>query len=263
MKQHWHNFNKVRRSSIHPELLLQQHHQQEKKLPLSFNLLVWNIFKRHGEEQFDRDLLSLKNKTDLFCLQEVLFDQSPYLAEPFKQMSYNYGISYLRSDDFCEGVLTLSEYSPLPDAYNVLSLGREPITRTPKSALISLYALEDGRTLLVINLHMLLFKGKKKMQSELQQIMDYTAKYAHFPAIFSGDFNTFTAKQREQVDIQLALVGFDRCFPKHEAKGRRYLDHIYVRGMKTTHVEILDNITSSDHFPLFCELEVHASCSIK
>src|SRR5690554_4100347 len=127
MKQHWHNFKRVRNAVLHEQSIKQKRENSNILLPLDFSVTVWNTFKRHGANLFDRDLTALKENTDIFCLQEVLADKELHLPPQFNRMNYNYGISYLRTDNFCEGILTISDYCQLEEAHSLLSLSRELI----------------------------------------------------------------------------------------------------------------------------------------
>jgi endonuclease/exonuclease/phosphatase (EEP) superfamily protein YafD len=256
IRQHLINFKQVRKAREHSLRLKLQRAPDSPLLPMKLTLLVWNTFKRHGAEAFDKDMLRLNQRSDIFCLQEVLFHEMLFLDKHFHAMNYNYAISYLRPDGFCEGVVTLSDYRMGGNPLALLSHGREPISNTPKAAQVSFFDLEDGRQLLVINIHMLLFKRKKNINKEFQQILKATDAYRDYPAIFAGDFNTFTAKQRQHIDIILAGDGYVRCVPDKEPRGKRALDHVYVRGMSNHSVSIVDNISSSDHYPLYCRLQI-------
>ena len=57
MKQHWKNFNAVRRSTVgdFPPISYCCPEKTD-SLPVDFTLLVWNIYKRLGGDIFDRDL---------------------------------------------------------------------------------------------------------------------------------------------------------------------------------------------------------------
>jgi endonuclease/exonuclease/phosphatase (EEP) superfamily protein YafD len=256
MKQHWKNFLQVRKARIPDSRLTQCLHCEADVLPNKFTVVVWNIFKRHGADIFDKDICDLSERADIVCLQEVLSTQHLDLPAAVRGLNHNYAISYCRPDGFTEGVLTASHYNLAEDCGALLSIAREPVTNTPKTALVSVIALANGQQLLVINLHMLLFKRRSIFKKELQQILDYCAEYDDLPAIFCGDFNTFTQTQQKFLDGMLATRGYSRCIPLHEPRAKRFLDHIYIRGLNVLMMEIIDTISSSDHYPLICTLEL-------
>ncbi|MCK5881194.1 MAG: hypothetical protein KAG18_04905, partial [Sinobacterium sp.] len=149
-----------------------------------------------------------------------------------------------------------SRYNMLDYCSVIKSIGREPITKTPKTALISHVAIEGGETLLLINVHMLLFKHSWLFYKELERILQACNKERHYPAIFCGDFNTFLPWQLALLDVTLLQAGFKRCKPTHRPRGARFLDHVYTRGLILHELQIVDSISSSDHFPLLCDLEL-------
>lgn len=257
MKQHWQNFLQVRKARIPESRLRQKINSDVSLLPAEFTIVVWNIFKRHGADIFDKDISDLSERADIICLQEVLATEHLDLPHDVRELNHNYGISYRRPDGYSEGILTASHHYLLEDCESLLSLAREPVTKTPKTALVSLIAMANGQQLLVINLHMLLFKRRAIFKKELQQIIDYSAQYDHLPAIFCGDFNTFTEAQQRLLDDTLATRGFSRCIPLHEPRAKRFLDHIYIRGLNVLMMEIIDTISSSDHYPLICTVELN------
>lgn len=256
MKQHLKSFLQVRKATTVGASLSQQLNHEGEKLPREFTLVVWNIFKRHGGDIFDRDICDLAHRSDILCLQEVLASKNLDLPQPLWVLNHNYSISYHRPDGFTEGVLTASGYPIHKQAQALLSLRREPVTRTPKATVISLMPMASGHNLLLINLHMLLFKRRSAFKLELEQVLSACEPYSHLPAVFCGDFNTFTRTQLRLLDHILGEAGFERCKPFHMPRTRRYLDHIYIRGLHLLEMEIIDTISSSDHSPLICRVEL-------
>lgn len=256
MKQHLKSFLQVRKATSFGARLSQQLNHEGEKLPRTFTLVVWNIFKRHGGEIFDKDICDLAYRSDILCLQEVLANQKLDLPHELWELNHNYSISYHRPDGFTEGVLTASGYPIHKQAHALLSLRREPVTKTPKATVISLLPMTTGQNLLVINLHMLLFKRRSVFKLELEQVLSTVKTYSHLPAVFCGDFNTFTRSQLRLLDEILGEAGFERCKPFHMPRTRRYLDHIYIRGLHLLEMEIIDTISSSDHSPLICKVEL-------
>ncbi|WP_439134574.1 endonuclease/exonuclease/phosphatase family protein [Pseudomaricurvus sp.] len=254
MKQHQKSFLQVRKATSFGAHLTQQLNHEGEKLPREFTLVVWNIFKRHGVEIFDNDICDLAHRSDILCLQEVLASKQLDLPQELWTLNHNYSTSYHRPDGFTEGVLTASGYPIHKQGQALLSLRREPVTRTPKATVISLMPTACGQNLLLINLHMLLFKRRSVFKLELEQILAACERYSHLPAVFCGDFNTFTRSQLRLLDEILGAAGFERCRPFHKPRTRRYLDHIYIRGLHLLEMEIIDTISSSDHSPLICRV---------
>jgi endonuclease/exonuclease/phosphatase (EEP) superfamily protein YafD len=256
MKHHLRSFLQVRKAISVGARLTQQLDHDGGKLPDEFTVVVWNIFKRHGGQIFDQDICDLAQRSNIVCLQEVLSTQQLDLPRELCTLNHNYSASYRRPDGFTEGVLTASCHPMHEEAHALLSLQREPVTRTPKATVISLMPMACGQTLLVINLHMLLFKRRLIFRLELELILAACEPYAHLPAIFCGDFNTFTRGQLRMLDHILGDSGFLRCLPQHTPRNKRYLDHIYIRGLHLLEMEIIDTISSSDHSPLICKVRL-------
>jgi len=256
MKRHWDNFQAVRGAKVADfKPISFQCDKKTALLPNQFTLLVWNIYKRNGGHAFDQDLSLLSQRSHVKCLQEVLAKRSGiYVHEEIQDLHHHYAVSYQRSDDFFEGVLTVSPYVMRQECFALKSIGREPITQTPKSALITLHELQNGQTLLLINIHMLLFKHTRLFRRELQQVLALCENYRHFPAIFCGDFNTFMPWQLKLLDLYLYKSGFHRAKPSHKANKGAFLDHVYYRALKLEKMEVIDSITSSDHYPILCQL---------
>ncbi len=259
MKHIWTNFNAVRNAEVghFPPISSLPEKELHEPLPKRFTLLVWNIYKRLGGEQFDHDLANLDSRSHISCLQEVLAKKEPDLPTAITSQYLHYGVSYRRQDGWFEGILSASRYNMLEDCVAIKSIGREPLTKTPKTALITYLKMEEGQTLLVVNVHMLLFKSVWLFRQELKQILSDCKKDRHLPAVFCGDFNTFLPWHLTLLDKILYRDGFYRCKPKHRPRGSRYLDHVYVRGLKLIEMQIVDRVFSSDHFPLLCELELN------
>ncbi|MCK5880227.1 MAG: hypothetical protein KAG18_00045 [Sinobacterium sp.] len=258
MKQVWKNFNAVldADSGHFPPISTLPEKEVFAPLPKQFTLLVWNIYKGLGGEQFEQDLTDLDARTHISCLQEVLAEGDPNLPRCIGLQNSHYGISYKRQDGLFEGVLSASRYKLLEDCVAIKSIGREPITKTPKTALVSFVEVENGQTLLLINIHMLLFKRASQFYKELKCVFKVCEKYRHYPAIFCGDFNTFLPWQLLLLDAVLKREGFYRCKPEYRPRGSRYLDHVYARGLRLVELQIVDTISSSDHFPLLCEFTI-------
>ena len=80
------------------------------------------------------------------------------------------------------------------------------------------------------------------------------------PAIVAGDFNTFTAKYQKDLTRVLRRYGFLYVSPDRDRKTiLNTLDHIYVKKLKVRAAKVDVTYTSSDHFPIFVDLEYLAT----
>lgn len=236
--------------------LIKQRFLQDEFLPDSFNLLSWNVFKGHGDQQYFLDLSHLYAISDVMCLQEVPYKQSPLLPEKLKSINYDYGISYTKQNGDSEGVMTLSGYHLHAQAQRVLTKGREPVARTPKVAVSSYFPSLDGETIQVINLHSLLIRSPARLATELEHIADEVSRWCE-RCLIVGDFNTFHQRYLNRLKGVLEPMGFRWDAPIWDPRSKvKRLDHIFSRGFKEVHVSVLDHIKSSDHLPILCRINV-------
>ena len=129
----------------------------------------------------------------------------------------------------------------------------EPITRIPKSALITRYPLSGTELeLLVANIHAINFTMDTfSFQKQIDRLEKILAAYRG-PLIVSGDFNTWNAARMSHVKamaerLDLTVVRFDenrrsRFFGHH-------IDHVYYRGLEATNAAT-HMVSTSDHNPL-------------
>lgn len=239
-------------------------------LPDSINVVAWNIHKnddahmRHELETFVRG-----RPADLVFLQECtgsLLDLDyigGYLAKSWR---------YPWSNDAGSGVMTLS-HVPAVDVTALPSAYREFFVTTPKVSLLTVYPLNDGRTLLAVNVHLLDFErwGTLKLRSQLEDLEAVIAKHPD-PVIVAGDFNTWN---QERLDLVLAMMrrldleevsGFAARPTTGDQRSTFWnsvlgvddslpLDRIYVRGLTARSAEVVPS-DASDHKPLLVTFDV-------
>ncbi|NRA41907.1 MAG: endonuclease/exonuclease/phosphatase family protein [Pseudomonadales bacterium] len=255
MRQHWRNFHAVRQAYPATENLLHHHEQAATALlPQEFSLLSWNIYKKLKGKVIEKDLARLLSSTSLACLQEVITTNAAQLSREYAGLNFHYGITYARADKRYEGVLTASRYALKQPIAVIRSLGKELVTQTPKLSLVSLMEMQGGQPLLLINTHMLLFKSARSLRREVKHVLVDCADYQQLPAIYCGDFNTFTRWQLRCLDNILRKHGFTRISNKLYRPNELALDHIYLRGLKVKQISRLAKVKSSDHKPIVCQL---------
>lgn len=224
--------------------------------PESIKVLVWNIFKA-SLPGFRHDLKSLAKKHDLVLLQEFVNDDNiaPYW-QGFNNFQTDYAVSFVK-DDQSTGVATLSKVFPESVEW-IRSTPREPITETPKMTVVTTYNVGDRGILCVANLHAINFTTPIVFLEHMRQL-EQKIRHHQGPLILAGDFNTWS-DQRMAITMALArklklkkidfftLNPIKLLFPS--------LDHIFIRGLEVKKGDILDFITSSDHYPRSVELRV-------
>lgn len=213
-----------------------------------FKLVSWNIFK--GKKKgWAEDFQNFSQNADILILQEA------YLTNRFRKMltqgKYQWDMTvafeYLQIQ---AGVLTAAK-----TASNFICSFQEtePITRIPKSVLITRYPMTDtNRQLLVANIHGVNFtmnnSAFKKQIDRLENILS-----AHRgPMIVSGDFNTWNKGRMSRVIILAKSLGLTTVRFEDNRRSRIFgydVDHVYYRELEAEHAAI-PIVSTSDHNPL-------------
>jgi len=213
-----------------------------------FSLLSWNIFKGK-KEGWDNDLQKFSRDTDILILQEA------YLTDSLKKM--------LAREKFYWDMTTAFEYRQIEAG--VLTAARtapnftcafretEPITRIPKTVLITRYPMsETDLELIVANIHGINFTiNNSAFRKQFDRLESILAVHRG-PMIVSGDFNTWSAGRMTHVTamadrLGLTSVRFD------DNRRLRFIghdvDHVFYRGLEAKNAAI-PIVSTSDHSPL-------------
>ncbi|MDG6897392.1 hypothetical protein A6A19_05195 [Actinobacillus delphinicola] len=237
----------------HPML---QCFKQEQSVPRILQnrvkLVVWNLHK--GEDAGWEQALShyAKNK-DFILLQEAshIIETQTHLPQDFPSRLYVSSFAYRGKES---GVAMLSRY--IPQIYCV-GTGKEPWIRIPKVGMAMLFPLQDGSSLLMINIHLVNFElNTTYYKQQINQMFDLI-KHHTGPVIFGGDLNAWS-KARYQFlktlaqKYQLQEVHFN---PDYRLRFmRKPLDFVFIRGLQVISATT-DKTDSSDHNPLLLDLE--------
>lgn len=212
-----------------------------------FFLLSWNVLK--GKRQgWQDDLHRLGADADLMLLQEAILHDEFY-CHLNRRLDWHVteGFTHFNRQS---GVLTAS----VVGSHRKQSFTqKEPLIRTPKTALITEYSLLDHPfTLLVANIHAINFTwGIFRFHQQLNEIFDIIAAHTG-PVVLAGDFNVWRGKRirllRELVaDARLIEVDFTNDYRK--AAFSHQLDHIFYRGLRKRESAVHE-VSTSDHNPL-------------
>jgi endonuclease/exonuclease/phosphatase (EEP) superfamily protein YafD len=212
-----------------------------------FSVAVWNAKKVAGSP-WREDLDWLTNEHDLVLVQEFA------LAQDWEEggfMSFAPGFGTRQA---VTGVATVSQVEPIARCqFDAM----EPMLRTRKATVITRFKMEDGDSLVVVNLHAVNFAlGLVNFRGQLAEAVEAVSGHRG-PMIFSGDFNTWrearmATKQALLTELDLQPVTFET--DERKKVFGQYLDHIYVRGLKI--VEATTSVLDvSDHNPMFVRLE--------
>ncbi len=219
-------------------------------------ITVWNIYKQQKDNW--RSALNQYAKTsELILLQEAKLtsDLSEYLHQSHWQVTMANAFKFQNTS---AGVMNLSTVKSLSTcAY----LAMEPWLRLPKSALLAEYALSDGQTLAVVNLHGVNFAwGLNDYKAQLTALEAVLSQHTG-PIILAGDFNTWRKARLNVVhqfarDLRLSevVLGQDQ---RLRVFGQP-LDHVYYRGLEMIKAEA-PKTDASDHNPIIVDFKVLTS----
>ncbi|MBD66587.1 MAG: hypothetical protein CME62_15350 [Halobacteriovoraceae bacterium] len=226
--------------------------------PYQINVLVWNIYKG-SEDTWEDSYHSLSYGQDIIITQEA------FLTQKMKRVFGNSGFNYKMAvsfedgnyDDAATGVATASQVKPLSTFWQ-RSLYREPITNTPKMTLFTTYALEKMKDkLLVGNIHGINFVSTYKLKHMLIKAAEVLARHKG-PAIFAGDFNTWSTSKLKAMRQVLTQVGFKPVSFANDQRKRflgKALDHVWIKDLKVR-MSDAPEVEGSDHNPMLIELSI-------
>jgi endonuclease/exonuclease/phosphatase (EEP) superfamily protein YafD len=224
-----------------------------KDVPLE--IAVWNTFKGRRERYYDV-LAAQTADADLILLQEFRHDpklEATHL-ELFVDRDASMAVSFYtrRNQASPTGVCTVSAVRAAKTLF-FLSRYREPVTRTPKTALCTYYPVERPggpleQALLVFNSHGINFRLRRPF---LEQMLQFEAQLCHHagPIILVGDFNTWEHGRVRILEAVVRRIGLTHIrFPTGiKMVGRHELDRVYVRGGDVMQQRVVVNAAASDH----------------
>jgi endonuclease/exonuclease/phosphatase (EEP) superfamily protein YafD len=218
----------------------------------TFNILVWNMYKG-SNESWEDDFKTLAQDANLLITQEMLYKgKMKKVFNNFGDFEYTTATSFYMYRKTRTGVATISD-SPATYKKFLRTANREPVVRTPKVVLITKYPLANGEELLVANIHAINFVGAEKLRRQLDTVAREIKKHKG-PAIFAGDFNTWSDKKQSYMRTINKMVGLTEA--KFTGKDDRMtfrgkkLDYIFYRGLTLKSAKVLGEIQGADHKPL-------------
>lgn len=233
------------------ELILPNHHVIVNK-PLidqkPFSIFVWNIFKQKRADCI-RILEQYASETKLILLQEA---QTTLQLLNFINLNNKIAdhVPAYAFKDIYAGVMTISNTLPT----SLLSFKeKEPLIRVPKSALITVYPINNSnQQLLVANIHAINFSIGVKIYRQQMYMLLNRIKEHNGPVILAGDFNAWSRQRLSLLyhlirTIDLKPVNFSIDIRK-TFMGRP-LDFVFYRGLRLDAAQIIST-TASDHNPL-------------
>ena len=213
------------------------------------NVLVWNIYKQQ-KPSWTTYLNNYSTDRQILLLQENRLDAQFENWLRIRQFSAAQVSAFSMLGD-TTGVTTLAQENA------TLSCGTtemEPNIRLNKSSLMSYFPLSNGKTLVVVNLHMINFTvGVEAYQHQLkmvtQQVYDHDG-----PMIVAGDFNSWSDKREAILHEFVTSLNLREAVYTPDNRKRFFyndnpIDHLFYRGLnlRRANVSLTD---ASDHNPI-------------
>ena len=206
--------------------------------PIRFplNVLVWNVAKSNAVE----------------------FDGIEYNSNSMEILQESYAnnqIAFAAGYTLNEATGTLIRTNATP-SHQCSWKSYEPILRTPKTSLVTVYPIEDRNdSLMVINLHGVNFSwllGTWKTQ--MNRVFEF-ARSHNGPVIVAGDFNTWRPARVKHIHALAAAQGLAQARYTEDNRSRPTglpLDWVFTRGIRVR--ELSSEFSPlSDHNPITFE----------
>jgi endonuclease/exonuclease/phosphatase (EEP) superfamily protein YafD len=219
--------------------------------PRRMRVLVWNVYKGKRRSWAPR-FRELSEGRDLILAQELYFEPRTHALLDESQLQWTTATSFVYPQRGGVGTgLGTAAGAASTRKHALLSSGREPLTRTPKLALLTEYRLRNQQTLLVANVHAINFAGFASFDDQLRRIETAIAQHDG-PLLVAGDFNTWTTRRLRRLDALMRTAALE---PVEFAGDRRPtpLDHAFVRNLRVSSGE-LHRTRASDHAALSFEV---------
>lgn len=211
-----------------------------------FQLLNWNIHKGK-DPNWQEDLKKFTEKKDFVLLQEATSGQQiSDLLSQFESSLHIFAFQYQQQKS---GILNLSRLDA--DRY-CLNGSQEPLLRLPKLMSAMRFPFENGKSLLMINVHLINFDWTNHSYQKQLDGLKVLIQQHQGAVILAGDFNTWNEKRKAKLleltnDLQLAEV---QIIPDIRTTAFGYpLDYIFTRDI-IVHSTTSYTVKSSDHNPL-------------
>lgn len=225
-------------------------------LPKNFNIFIWNVLKGKNKEDWAKDFAFYSNQSEVVFVQEgMLDDYMPNVLQRFNNWVWFFACSFIYDqNNFQSGVITGAQAQPVQSTF-LRSPGREPVINTPKMIGLNYFKVKNAELhLLTMNIHGINFTKDSDFVDQINQAASVIEKHQG-PIIFAGDFNTWNGNRLSYLRNKLKNYGFIWSEFKNDSRKLK-LDHLFVKGIKIHKALILEQIKTSDHYPIFAELEV-------
>jgi endonuclease/exonuclease/phosphatase (EEP) superfamily protein YafD len=205
--------------------------QQTGGLRSDFRITTWNLNKfQHANWQLD--FKAVAEQSDLLLLQEAV--ERPTLTQLLQQSHFSWQqIQAFKLEGEAIGVLNAAA---APALYNCSLRELEPVSRLPKSALLTLYPLEKSSyPLLVINVHGINFElGIAAYRRQMGRLFALAKGYPG-PVVLAGDFATWGNKRSHYLLNLAKQSDFSEAIPTPDLRVllvSEPVDHIFYRKLQ-------------------------------
>jgi len=231
---------------------------QVRELPLGeplrvskfLRVMVWNIFKQQRTNWLSV-LKKFGKDSQLILLQEaratpemVRFATSNYLAAD--------QVPAFKFPCYPSGVMTLATAYPV---YCYPLRKQEPLLRLSKSALITIYPIDNKRLLMVVNIHSVNFSlGIDVYSTQLRPISEQIALHPG-PLILAGDFNAWSRQRTNALRLFVHKMELQEVKFIIDNRSRAFgypLDFVFFRDLYVDEALVLMT-QASDHNPLLVD----------
>ena len=230
----------------------------------SIKVLSWNIAKNNYNPSWSRDFLAIveQYQPDKIFLQEVRLRANEREIAELVQMGWAFAPNFIDTSNNTYSGILIASRGDRTKTQATITKHYEPVINTPKVSLFTEYFLTNKSKILVVNTHLINFVSLRKFKAQLEEIESILSIHQG-AIILAGDFNTWN-KFRWLLLYQMA-TRLDLTPVSFTAKDTRKiksfllsppLDYVFYRGLEQKHntAIVIDNISSSDHNPLFVEL---------
>ncbi|WP_027711231.1 endonuclease/exonuclease/phosphatase family protein [Dickeya chrysanthemi] len=219
----------------------------------ALRIMVWNIFKQQRTNWLSV-LKHFGESTQLMLLQEA--QSTPELIR-FATTHYlsTEQVPAVVLPAHSSGVMTLSSAQSM---YCFPLREREPLIRLAKSALITVYSLDNERLLMVINIHAVNFSlGVEAYTNQLESIGGQLEHHSG-PVIMAGDFNAWSQPRVSALYRFAYRMGLKEVVFSDDQRRRAFgrpLDFVFYRELEVMDSSVMVT-NASDHNPLWVEFNV-------
>jgi endonuclease/exonuclease/phosphatase (EEP) superfamily protein YafD len=235
----------------------------------SIRILNWNIHKNGNLSEWKKEITHIvKEKEPNFILLQEVRLEGKVGAFISKNLKYGWEFSpnlYQGKHNAYSGILTASHIKPKM-VKAALSNATEPFTKTQKAVLFTKYPISSASLeLLVVNIHGINIKiDLDGFKEQLRYIAEVVMRHDG-PVILAGDFNTWSEARLDHLsklvkEMELVKIDFGSKADYVETMFGNPLDHIFISKEKLEVIkgsqDVIVDIKSSDHSPLFVELRI-------